>query len=249
MRRAPNSGRASLGRRHRHANSVSVGSDGSVLVAGYTSGTLPGQSSAGGRTRLCGSTTRRATNSGRGSLGRRARLRLLGERGQRRQRAGRGVHGSAPFRGNRAQAARTRSCGSTMRRAPRSGRASLGPRAFDVRLFGERGQRRQRAGRGVHGRHPSGAIERRRQDAFVRKYDAAGAEVWTRQFGTANDDIAWSVSVGSDGSVLVAGYTFGTLPGQSSAGGRTRLCGSTMRRAPRSGRASLGARAPTPPGR
>jgi hypothetical protein len=55
-------------------------------------------------------------------------------------------------------------------------------------------------------------------DAFVRKYDAAGAEVWTRQFGTASGDFAYSVSVGSDGSVLVAGNTDGTLPGQSSAG-------------------------------
>jgi hypothetical protein len=42
-------------------------------------------------------------------------------------------------------------------------------------------------------------------DGFVRKYDAAGAEVWTRQFGSASTDYAWSVSVGSDGSVLVAG--------------------------------------------
>ena len=43
-------------------------------------------------------------------------------------------------------------------------------------------------------------------------------EAWTRQFGSASEDFAWSVSVGSDGSVLVAGYTQGTLPGQSSAG-------------------------------
>jgi uncharacterized protein (UPF0548 family) len=57
-------------------------------------------------------------------------------------------------------------------------------------------------------------------DAFVRKYDAAGAEVWTRQLGTAGDDYAYSVSVGSDGSVLVAGFAGGTLPGQSSAGGQ-----------------------------
>jgi hypothetical protein len=56
-------------------------------------------------------------------------------------------------------------------------------------------------------------------DAFVRTYDAAGTELWTRQFGSASTDIAYSVSVGSDGSVLVAGHTGGTLPGQSSAGG------------------------------
>ena len=56
-------------------------------------------------------------------------------------------------------------------------------------------------------------------DAFVRKYDSAGAEQWTRQFGSANDDSACSVAVDSPGNVFVAGYTWGALPGQSSAGG------------------------------
>jgi hypothetical protein len=145
------------------------------------------------------------------------RLRLFGERGQRRQRAGRGVH-AAPFRGNRAQAATTRLCGSTMRRAPSSGRASLGPRAA-TRPVGERGQRRQRAGRGVHGRHLSGAIERRRPGRVCAEVRCGGrrgldAPVWDRE-----QRLAYSVSVGSDGSVLVAGHTDGTFPGQSSAGG------------------------------
>jgi hypothetical protein len=262
-----------------YAYSVSVGSDGSVLVAGYTGGTLPGQSSAGGRTRLCGSTMRRAPSSGRASLGPRARPRPVGERGQRRQRAGRGVHGrhlsgaierrrpgrvcaevrcggrrglDAPvwdreqrlaysvsvgsdgsvlvaghtdgtFPGQSSAGSTTRLCGSTMRRAPRSGRASLGAR-HRLRPVGERGQRRQRAGRGYTDGTLPGQSSAGGSDAFVRKYDAAGAEVWTRQFGTASNDSPQSVSVGSDGSVLVAGYTDGTLPGQSSAGGNRRVC-------------------------
>ena len=51
----------------------------------------------------------------------------------------------------------------------------------------------------------------------MRKYDAAGTEVWTRQFGTSVSDRANGVSVDSSG-VYVAGRTSGTFPGQTSAG-------------------------------
>src|SRR5205085_2866670 len=54
-------------------------------------------------------------------------------------------------------------------------------------------------------------------DAYVRKYDAAGNELWTRQFGTGGADCVGAVAVDASG-VYVAGYTHGTLPGQSSAG-------------------------------
>ena len=55
-------------------------------------------------------------------------------------------------------------------------------------------------------------------DAFVRKYDADGNTVWTRQFGSSATDYAYGISVDASG-VYVAGYTAGTLPGQTSAGG------------------------------
>jgi len=55
-------------------------------------------------------------------------------------------------------------------------------------------------------------------DAFVRKYETSGAELWTRQFGTATSDQAVGVAVDTSG-VYVAGLTDGTLPGQTSAGG------------------------------
>lgn len=54
-------------------------------------------------------------------------------------------------------------------------------------------------------------------DAFVRKYDLDGTEVWTRQFGTASYDFATSISVDGSG-VYVAGSTQGTFPGQTSSG-------------------------------
>jgi uncharacterized protein (TIGR03437 family) len=47
-------------------------------------------------------------------------------------------------------------------------------------------------------------------DAFVRKYDGNGNEVWTRLFGTQNTDHAVSVAVDSTG-VYVAGTTNGQL--------------------------------------
>ncbi len=47
-------------------------------------------------------------------------------------------------------------------------------------------------------------------DAFVRKYDANGNEVWTRQFGTGDTEEAYGVAVDASG-VYVAGRTNGAL--------------------------------------
>ena len=54
-------------------------------------------------------------------------------------------------------------------------------------------------------------------DVFVRKYDPAGTEVWTRQFGTSSFDQARAITVHASG-VYLAGLTSGTLPGQTSGG-------------------------------
>ena len=51
-------------------------------------------------------------------------------------------------------------------------------------------------------------------DAFIRKYDHDGNILWTRQFGTAEDETGASVSIDASG-VYVVGDTFGTLPGQT----------------------------------
>lgn len=56
-------------------------------------------------------------------------------------------------------------------------------------------------------------------DGFVRRYDLSGAEVWTRQFGSSERDIPKGVTVDDAGNVYVVGQTFGSLPGQTSAGG------------------------------
>src|SRR4051812_26885694 len=50
-------------------------------------------------------------------------------------------------------------------------------------------------------------------DAFVRKYDVAWNEPWTRQFGTPFIDTATGVAVDATG-VYVVGFTAGALDGQ-----------------------------------
>ena len=54
-------------------------------------------------------------------------------------------------------------------------------------------------------------------DAFVRKYDANGNALWTRQFGTAGNDGANGIAVDSTG-VYVVGYTDGAFPGTTRRG-------------------------------
>lgn len=56
-------------------------------------------------------------------------------------------------------------------------------------------------------------------DGFIRRYDMSGAEVWTRQFGSNERDIPKGVTLDDAGNVYMVGQTFGSLPGQASAGG------------------------------
>jgi len=56
------------------------------------------------------------------------------------------------------------------------------------------------------------------RDVFVRKYDASGTELWTRQFGTSARDEANGVAADVAGNAYVAGESRGALPGQTSAG-------------------------------
>ncbi len=59
------------------------------------------------------------------------------------------------------------------------------------------------------------------QDAFVRKLDADGNALWTRQFGTSSSDIARGVAVDASGNVYVAGETFGALEGSNAGSNDT----------------------------
>ena len=56
-------------------------------------------------------------------------------------------------------------------------------------------------------------------DVFVRRFDADGETSWTRQFGTAETDYAYGVTLDPLGNAYVVGFTRGTLADQASAGG------------------------------
>lgn len=55
-------------------------------------------------------------------------------------------------------------------------------------------------------------------DAFVRRYDAEGELVWTKQFGTSAGDEVDAIAVATDGSIYVAGSTQGAFQDQTHAG-------------------------------
>lgn len=57
------------------------------------------------------------------------------------------------------------------------------------------------------------------EDAFLTKYDATGAKLWTRQLGSAAFETSYSVAVDGAGSAYISGYTTGDLDGHTSAGG------------------------------
>ena len=56
------------------------------------------------------------------------------------------------------------------------------------------------------------------RDGFLRKYDAGGNALWTRQFGTNTTDDVFALAAGSQG-VYVAGDTVGTFAGQTKVAG------------------------------
>lgn len=59
-----------------------------------------------------------------------------------------------------------------------------------------------------------------RYDAYVAKYDPKGTQVWVRQFGTSEDDIAYGIATDPSGNVFVSGITVGELePGQAHVSG------------------------------
>jgi hypothetical protein len=55
------------------------------------------------------------------------------------------------------------------------------------------------------------------RDAFVRKFNSTGAALWTRQFGTSENDFVYAARVDSDGNLYVGGST-GAQLGSSSSG-------------------------------
>ncbi len=76
------------------------------------------------------------------------------------------------------------------------------------------------------------------RDAFVAKFDLAGAPQWTRVFGDDSEDAAYGVTVNSTG-VIVVGRT-GALPGQTNLGGWDASFAGTTSMEPKQGLFSSG---------
>ena len=55
-------------------------------------------------------------------------------------------------------------------------------------------------------------------DAFLSKYDTAGALLWTRLLGTSGDEYSRSAATDAAGNVFISGVTTGTLGGLSFGG-------------------------------
>ena len=55
-------------------------------------------------------------------------------------------------------------------------------------------------------------------DVFLAKYNPEGKKLWVRQWGTAGDDEGKSVITDSFGNIYVAGYTEGSLDGNTNKG-------------------------------
>ncbi|MBD2712728.1 SBBP repeat-containing protein, partial [Limnospira platensis] len=56
------------------------------------------------------------------------------------------------------------------------------------------------------------------RDAFISRFQPDGTQDWTRLLGTSGWDGANALTTGSDGSIYVAGYTYGDLDGQTNSG-------------------------------
>ena len=57
------------------------------------------------------------------------------------------------------------------------------------------------------------------EDIFLTKFDASGAKLWTKQYGTSADDAGLGVAVNASGNIYVTGLTAGGLDGNVNQGG------------------------------
>jgi hypothetical protein len=56
------------------------------------------------------------------------------------------------------------------------------------------------------------------KDIFLAKFDSSGNKIFTKQFGTSQDDIAYGIAIDTSGNIYITGSSGGNL-GTTSAGG------------------------------
>ena len=173
-----------------------------VYVAGFTFGTLPGQTSAGGWDAFVRKYDATGTELWTRQFGTTS---LDAANGVAVDASGVYVAGCTDGTLPGQTSTGGRRC---VRAQVRRQRHRVWTRQFGT-INADRGRARGRGRlgrlRGRDHRHPAGPDRSRGIDAFVRKYDAAGNELWTRQFGIAGfDDGPGGVAVDASG-VYVAG--------------------------------------------
>ena len=144
------------------ATSVSTASDGSIYIAGYTDGSIDGQSNNGGNDAFI---TKFNSN------GSKSWTKLLG-----------GVSSDYAYSVN------TASDGSIYI-------AGITYGSFDAQTHNGN------------------------SDAFITKFNSDGSKAWTQLLGGVSDNYATSISTASDGSIYIAGYTNGSFDAQTHNGG------------------------------
>jgi hypothetical protein len=71
---------------------------------------------------------------------------------------------------------------------------------------------------GQTGGNLDGQTNSRNGDSFVARYNTDGSRAWARLLGTSENDSASAMATGADGSIYVAGFSYGSLDGQFNNG-------------------------------
>jgi hypothetical protein len=201
------------------ATGVSVDVTGNVYVVGHTSGTLPGQASAGGQDAF----VRKYSSTGSELW-----TRQFGTSSSDSA-TGTSVDGSGNVyvvgHTSGALAGQTRVGGQdTFVRKYSSTGSELWTRQFGATVPAYEQGNAVAAGENIYVvGHTSGALPGQTSaggaDGFVHKYSSTGGEIWARQFGSSSSDLATGVSVDGSGDVYIVGYTYGAFSNQASSGG------------------------------
>jgi subtilisin-like proprotein convertase family protein len=58
------------------------------------------------------------------------------------------------------------------------------------------------------------------RDIFMARYSSTGDQLWNMQFGSSEEDAAQAIDIANDGTIYVAGTTYGVLPGETAGDNR-----------------------------
>lgn len=194
-------------------SAVSVDSTGNVLVVGWTAGTLPNQMPLGGSdafakkfdnagnelwTRQFGSTS--ADFAWAVAVDRAANVLIAGDTGE------------TPTGGNDAFVRKLDAAGNDLWVKP------LGSMRDDESFGIDVDAQNNIVWVGTTLTAPADPDTEGHYDAFVRKLDPAGNELWQQQFGSPDEDGASAVDTDAAGNIVVVGYTYGALTPEPNAG-------------------------------